>query len=292
MSTRIGDLGQSNRLAAFLERTQARIRDAQSDIASGQRAQRWDEIADRAGLLVASREQRALTDRRASENEKILGRLQATESALGGIADLAERLRTLLVARLGEAGRSVIPLADEVDQMADELTGLLNLFAGSRTDTAPVVPPDPLPTTADPTLYYQGDSVTPTVRADPGIEIDYGTTAAAEPFAQLFAALGQAKEAHLADDRAGLEQALQNAVEAIDGVADVRGRLGVAAARLEDIVDGQRGALLYLDELIGSIADTDLAEAAARLARDQATLESTYLVVARLNQLSLADYLR
>jgi len=299
MSTRIGDLGQSNRLAAFVQRTQARIRDAQVDIASGQRAQRWDEIPDRAGLLVASRQQRALTERLASENEKVLGRMQAAESALGGIAELAERLRTLLVARLGEPGRSVIPLAAEVEQMADELAGLLNrqldgryLFAGSRTDTAPVVLPDPLPTTADPTLYYRGDSVAPTVRADPAIELDYGTTAAAEPFAQLFAALGQAKEAHLADDRAGLEQALRSAVEAIDGVADERGRLGVAAARLEDIVDGQRGALVYLDELIAGIADTDLAEAAARLARDQATLESTYLVVARLNRLSLADYLR
>ncbi len=299
MSTRIGDLAHSNQLTTFLQRTQARIRDAQTDIASGQRAQRWDEIADRAGLLVASREQRLLTERLASENEKVLARLQASESALGGIADLAERLRTLLVARLGETAPGSFPLENEIDQMAGELAGLLNrqldgryLFAGSRIDTAPVTLPDPLPTSADPTFYYRGDSLAPTVRADPAIEIAYGVTAAAEPFARLVAALGQAKEAHLANDRAGLEAALAQATAAIAGVADERGRLGAAAARLEHIVDGQRGAILYLDELIGSIADTDLAEAATRLARDQAALEATYLVVARLNRLSLADYLR
>lgn len=299
MSTRIGDLGQSLRLGGFLLQTQARVRDAQADIASGVRAQRWDEIADRAALLVAGREQRLSTERFAAENEKVLGRLGASEASLASVSELAERLRTLLVARLGEPGPSSIPLDSEVEQMADELAGLLNrrldgryLFAGSRTDTPPVVLPDPLPTTADPSLYYRGDRLEPTVRADPEIEIAYGTTAAAEPFARLFAALGKAREAHLTNDRAGLEQALADADAAVRGVADERGRLGVAAARLEAIVDGQRGALVYLDEMIASIAETDLAEAASRLARDQAALEATYLVVARLNQLSLADYLR
>lgn len=299
MSVRIGDLGHGKLLNGYLERTQARIRDAQVDIASGVKTQRWEEIADRAALLVTTREQRQITDRLLAENEKVQGRLLATEAALGGISELAERFRTLLVARLGEPGRSAIPLDAEVEQMADELAGLLNrrldgryFFAGSRIDTAPVALPDLLPTTPDPTLYYQGDELTPTVRADEGVEIAYGTTASAEPFAQLFAALGRAREAHLADDRAGLEEALSLATAALEGVADERGRLGVAAARLESIADGQRGAVLYLDELIGSIAATDTAEAATRLARDQATLEATYLVVARLAQLSLADYLR
>jgi len=299
MTTRIGDLGHSNLLIGYLERTQRRVRDAQLDIASGSRAQRWEEIADRAALLVATREQRQLTDRFAAENEKVRGRLLATDAALAGIGELAERFRTLLVARLGEPGQSTMPLDTEAEQIARELAGLLNrqldgryLFAGSRIETAPVELPDPLPTTVDPNLYYRGDALVPTVRADRETQITYGTTAAAEPFAQLFAALGQARVAHLAGDRAGLEQALGLATRALEGVAEERGRLGVAAARLESIVDGQRGALVYLDEMIGSIADTDLAEAAARLARDQATLEASYLVVARLAALSLADYLR
>lgn len=299
MTMRIGDLGQHHRLAGLLLQTQARVRDAQLDIASGVRAQRWDEIADRAGLLVATREQRALAERFLAENEKILGRTQAMDSALQSVGELADRFRSLLVARLGEPGRSAIPLAAEVEQMAHELGALLNrqldggyLFAGSRTDTPPVALPDPLPTTADPDLYYQGDEVALSVRAAADVEVPYGITAAAAPFAELLAALGAAREAHLADDRAGLEQALSAATSALEGVADERGRLGVAAARLESIADGQRGAVLYLDEFAQSIATTDLAEASGRLAQHQANLEAGYLVAARLAGLSLAEYLR
>lgn len=299
MTIRIGDLGQSSRLASFVQQTQGRIRDAQIDIASGVKAQRWDEISDRAGLLVATRDQRLLAERLVAESEKAQGRIQSTESALAGISELAERFRTLLVARLGEPGQSAIPLVAEVDQMAAELESLLNrqldgryLFAGSRDTAPPVALPDPLPTTVDATLYYAGDAVVPTVRADTTVEIAYGTTAAAEPFAGLVAALGLAREAQLADDRAGLEQALAAASEAVEGLADERGRLGVAAARLESMTDVHRGAIPYLQDLESVIADTDLAETTSRLARDQANLEATYLVVARLNQLSLADYLR
>jgi flagellar hook-associated protein 3 FlgL len=299
LAIRIGDLGQSQRLGGFVLQTQGRIRDAQLDIASGTRAQRWDEISDRAGLLEATRDQRVLAERLVAESEKVQGRIQAMDAALAGMGELAERFRTLLVARLGEPGRSAIPLVAEVDQMAAELESLLNrqldgryLFAGSRDTTQPVALPDPLPTTADPTLYYQGDAVAPSVRADTTVEIDYGTTAAAEPFAELVAALGQARAAQLADDRAGLEQALATAAGALEGLADERGRVGVAGARLESVVEVHRATIPYLQELESAIADTDVALATTRLARDQANLEATYLVVARLNQLSLADYLR
>lgn len=299
MALRIGDLGQNQRLSGLVLQTQGRIRDAQLDIASGTRAQRWDEISDRAGLLEATRDQRVLTERLVAESEKVQGRIQAMDAALAGVAELAERFRTLLVARLGEPGRSAIPLVAEVDQMAAEFASLLNrqfdgryLFAGSRDTNRPVVLPDPLPTIADATLYYQGDAVAPSVRADTTVTITYGTTAAAAPFAELVAAFGQARAAQLADDRAGLEQALATAAGALEGIADERGRLGVAGARLESIVDVHRATIPYLEELESSIAATDIALTTTKLARDQANLEATYLVVARLNQLSLADYLR
>lgn len=299
MTTRIGDLVHSHRLTGNILQTQARVRDAQADIASGTRAQRWSELADRAGFLAATRQERVLTERLAAENETVLGRLNLVDSTLGNLGELAERFRTLLVARLGEPGPSTLPLDQEVEQMAKELAGLLNrqldgryLFAGSRTDAPPVELPDPLPTTADPALYYKGDTIELAVRADIGVELVYGVTAAAAPFAELIRALGLAHAAHLADDRAGLEEALAVATGTIEGIAAERARVGVTAARLEDMLEGQRGALVRLDELIAGIAETDLTEATTRLARDQAALEASYLVTARLYQMSLAEYLR
>lgn len=299
MTTRIGDLVHSHRLTGNILQIQARVRDAQADIASGTRAQRWSELADRAGFLAATRQERGLVERLAAENDKVLGRLNTMDATLGSLGELAQRFRTLLVARLGEPGPSTLPLDQEIEQMASELEGLLNrqldgryLFAGSRTDAPPVELPEPLPTVADPTLYYKGDAVELAVRADVGVEIAYGVTAAASPFAQLIGALGRAHAAHLANDRAGLEQALDVAAASIEGIAAERARVGVTAARLEGILEGQRGALVRLDELIAGVAETDLAEATTRLARDQAALEASYLVTARLYQTSLAEYLR
>jgi flagellin-like hook-associated protein FlgL len=50
--------------------------------------------------------------------------------------------------------------------------------------------------------------------------------------------------------------------------------------------------VLYLDETIAAIGDTDLAETLAAIAADQAGLEAGYAVTGRLAALSLADYLR
>lgn len=299
MIERIGDLGQNDRLVALLRQTQMRVREAQVAVASGHRTERWDRLGDRAGMLATIREQRGLTASFLAENDELRARLGVMDGTLGAIGEIAERLRTLLVARLSDATGPSVPLDAEVDAMAAEVEGLLNrqldgayLFAGSRSDRSPVELPDPLPTTVDASLYYRGDEVVLAFRADVDVTIAYGVRASAEPFAQLVAALGQARAAHASNDRAGLEAALTLVQRAVAGIAELRGQVGVVGNRLEAIAESQRAALVQLDNLISEIVDTDLAETMSRLARDQATLEASYLVIARLNQLSLADYLR
>ncbi|MCS6876762.1 MAG: flagellin [Geminicoccaceae bacterium] len=299
MIERIGDLAQNDRLGALLRRTQMRVREAQVAVASGHRTERWDRLGDRAGMLVALREQRGLTAGFLAENDELRARLGVVEATLGSIGEIAERLRTLLVARLNDASGASIPLDAEVAAMAAELESLLNrqvdgayLFAGSRSDRPPVELPEPLPVVADPALYYRGDEVALAFQADVGVEIAYGVRASAAPFAELVAALGQARAAHVAHDRAGLEAALSRVSGAIAGIAGLRAGVGAVDARLEAFAETQRGTLVQLDALIGETVDTDLAETMSRLARDQAALEASYLVIARLNQLNLADYLR
>ena len=194
---------------------------------------------------------------------------------------------------------SAVPLDSEIDAALDQIAAQLNLkidgryvFAGSRTDTAPVALPSPPPTTSDPGLYYQGDAVLVTARVAPDVELSHGVTAADDGFATLISALGQAKAAHAAQDQAGLESALTDLSAAIDGIADLRGAMGAASARLEAITESQRSTELYLDETINRIEATDMPTALARLAEDQASLEAAFVTVSRLSNLSLADYLR
>jgi flagellar hook-associated protein 3 FlgL len=262
------------------------IRDRESDVL---------ESEQRCRRPCGIRRRRRLAD----QNERVGQRLQLMDGALGSVADIAARARTALVQRIDGGFGSDVPLDDLVDTMLAEVESALNtridgqyLFAGSRSDVAPVALPTPPPTVADSSLYYRGDSVRLTTRGDVGFELAYGVTADAVPFAELIATLGQAREAHLADDRVGLTAAMAGLETALDGVTGLRAGVGIAAERLEAVTEGQRSAILYLDEVVAGIEDTDLAAVLIRIASDQATLEAGYSVTGKLASLSLADYLR
>ena len=183
--------------------------------------------------------------------------------------------------------------------MIQQVQGQLNirlddryLFAGSRTDTPPVAIPDPLPAGLTAADYYRGDDRLLTVRADVDIEFGYGVTAADPAFEKLFGALATARQAELDDDRVGFGVAIDAAGDAISMLVRTRSNMNTNSSRLEAIKDGQEGGLVYLDDLVGRIEDTDPAEAMSRLASDSAMLEASYLAISRINNLSLADYLR
>ncbi|MFO1068701.1 MAG: flagellin [Geminicoccaceae bacterium] len=299
MTGRIGDAVQSSRIASLLQETQARVRTAQTAVATGDAVSRFVEMPATSALLLHARSERAAAAGFVDDNGVTGDRLHAMDSAVGAIGAVAERLRALLVNRLDDSTGGSVPLDAEVDAALETIQGQLNLrldgrylFAGSRTDIAPVALPDPVPTTADASLYYQGDAVAPTARIGDGDSLDYGTTAADPAFAGLVGALGQAREAHLAGDRAGLESALAGLGEAVDALAQLRGAMGAQAARLETATEQHRSSILYLEETVSRLVDTDMATALTQIAEDSARLEATYTTVGRLGQLSLADYLR
>jgi flagellar hook-associated protein 3 FlgL len=299
MATRIGDLAHHQQMTSGMTALQARLRQAQASVASGKAAARYDQIADRAGELVRVSDARVMKAAMADRNEQLVQRLQTMDAALGSVIDIAARARTALVQRLDGALGADVPLDVLLDSLLAEVSASLNtqlgghyLFAGSRSDTMPVELPAAPVTLADPSLFYRGDSLRSTARADVDLDIAYGVTGDAAPFAELIAALGQARAAHLADDRAGLATAMADLATALDGVIGLRAGVGIAAERLETVLESQRSAVLYLDETIAAIGDTDLAETLAAIAADQAGLEAGYAVTGRLAALSLADYLR
>ena len=299
MATRIGDLAQNQRMTASLLTTQARLRAAQTAASSGKAASRFADIAGTAGQLVRVKDTRALKATLAEQSERLNQRLQVMDGALGAVTDIADRARVMLVQRLDGGLGGDVPLDATVDTMLAELESVLNtqldgqyLFAGTRSDAPPVeLPASPI-TMADPTLYYRGDDVRLTARADVDLEIGYGVTAGEGAFADLIAALGQARVAHLADDRAGLQTAMANLTTALDGVGDLRARLGTASARLEAVAESHRSTVLYLDDIVSGIEDADLATLMTQIAADQTSLEAGYTIAGRLSRLSLADYLR
>ena len=228
------------------------------------------------------RDTRTVRSALAAQNDRLGQELQVADGAMAAVIDVADRARVALVQRLDGGLGDEVQLDAEIDSLLAEVEDSLNtrfngryLFGGTRTDAAPVSLPSPPPTTADPTAYYRGDQVRLTARADLGVEVTYGVTADAAPFAALIGALGQARDAHLNDDRAGLAAASSAMETALGGLTDLRAQVGIAAERLESIAEGQRTTVLYLDEVTSSIEDVDLAAVMTRIASDQARVASS-----------------
>ncbi|HIP78175.1 MAG TPA: hypothetical protein EYH07_06905, partial [Kiloniellaceae bacterium] len=174
------------------------------------------------------------------------------------------------------------------------------LFAGSQTDSPAVdltdvayTPQAGLPGvfTAD-FDYYQGDTLGLTVRTDETFETTYGITADEPAFEEMLRALSYMDYAGANTDVAVLTQAYTMMKSAVDGLSDIRGRIGASSKVLESASSGHDDYLTYATNLVSTLEDVDVAEATTRLAQDEVQLQGSYLAISRISDLSLLNYLR
>ena len=143
--------------------------------------------------------------------------------------------------------------------------------------------------------FYDGDNTKLSVRIDPNATIDYGITADEPGIEKLFRALFMVRNTSVTPgsiDRAKLESALGLAIEAIQEIPDIRSRIGADRLSLEQMKARQQDFVVYTNEAINKIETTDVVAAVARLSNDQVQLEASYMLTARLSQLTLANFLR
>ncbi len=300
MLSRIGDYAQNSLATQLLLDAQTRTRETQIQISTGKKATRFRELAADTNRLVSAKDALQRIQKFQTNNELIGGRLDVMESSTASLVDIATRLRTLLIQRLDSAqGVPGIITADAQNLLQQALSDLnveldgRHLFAGSKTDTAPVVLDPAYSAFGSPdTSYYQVDAVQLSARADTDVDFTYGMTADREGFHELIGALRTTVEGDGSDDQAMLSSALDLVNSALPKITDYRSEIGARHAALDRINDGHADAEVYLQRQISDIEDVDLTEAISRLTRDQSVVESSLATVAQLRQLSLVDFLR
>ena len=143
--------------------------------------------------------------------------------------------------------------------------------------------------------YYEGDSTNLSVRIDLNATVDYGVTADESGFEKLFRSLYMVLNATVTSgniDTATLESALGLAIEAIEEIPDIRSRIGADRLALEQMKGRHQDFIIFTNEAINQIETVDVAAAIARMSIHQVQLEASYMLTARLSQLSLANFLR
>ncbi len=193
-------------------------------------------------------------------------------------------------------------LNNQTQSYLDTFTDLVNtrlsgryLFAGDRTDTAPVdlggYAAQSYPSAAN-TDYYQGDSTVASFKASDDKTITYGVTANQEAFEKAIRALSLgANASEDPADEDAMAEALDLVNEALDGLLATQTKLSAAATDLDWEMDVQMEAQVRLEAFISEIKEVDVAEAVTRMETLQTQLEASYAAISRINEMNLFDYL-
>ncbi len=304
---RVADYSQYQLTMSYTMRTQSSLAERQIEIASGKRAQQYSSIATDTSELVNIERSVARTEQFNRNIDQALTRLGIMESSVSIMVQRATEVLAIMSSAISGENINDVPLQEFAATFLAEAESLLNtqhedryLFAGSQTD-APAIdltdvnytPQAGLPGvfTAD-FDYYQGDTLVLSVRTDETFETDYGITADETAFEEMLRALSYMDYAGANLDGAVLQQAYTMMKNAVDGLSDIRGRIGASSKVLEAPSSGHDDYLTYSTNLVSTLEDIDVAEATTRLAQDEVQLQGSYLSLARLSDLSLLNYLR
>jgi flagellar hook-associated protein 3 FlgL len=302
--TRVTDLAQFNTALYYLTHTQQRVTEAQTQIASGVKSQAYTGMAPDASRLITLETTHARVSQYLGNNRVVGERLQTMENAVAQILDVGTELKTLLINALNNDNASALALSQQADAKLEHVAALLNtrldgryLFAGSRTDTAPVdlagLPAGYVIPTADGDSigYYQGDNFIFAVQADDTLSVNYGVTADETGFEQLIRAIDIVKKSP-PTDRAALEHALAVVGDAMSAIPDIRTKIGSAHAVIDEVNKNHDEYQLYAERSIGDIQNVDVAEVMTKLNSDSVSLQASYMAINTLTQLNLMSFLR
>lgn len=304
---RVATYAQFQQNMSYITRTQSNVAKTQIQIASGKEAQQYSEISRRASELVGLERATALKEQYNDNIGQAIARLDSMETAM---TTLVERTTDMIgIASQGLSANFIndLPLQEFAASFSEEIASVLNtrlsgryLFSGSRTDVPPVDLTDPaytpqagLPGTFTADLdYYQGDNVLLSVRVDETFETTYGVTADDATFEELLRAVSYMDYAGANGDAVVLEEAYRMLQSALDGLSDLRGKIGATSDVLDKAREGHTDFIAYSENLISNIEDVDIAAATTELAGQEVQLQGSYLALTRVQNLSLLDYIR
>lgn len=308
MLDRVGTLSVSQGLITEYGRIQTRTVKLQSQISSGKVGDSLADVKDKASVLVAAKQRAAGVDSLLAATKEVSTRLDLQDLHLQKLTDITTRLR----ASVGDAistGRSGA-FMEEVRGLYAEAVGVLNdrlngnyLYGGTRTDVAPVSATDLAALVAAPSVasVLRNSDQVMTVNIDQGETVTVGVTASevATDLLQMFkdiAGFDQGPSGPLSSMLTPAQVTfLTNANVQIpsiqNGIAEFAALNGTRHEQVQRAAERHEAMSAYFTKFIGDIEDVDLAEAVARLNRDQVAAEASGRMIAQLSETNLLKFL-
>ena len=320
-ASRVSTLAQQQLITSNALRTQRNVNDLQVQIASGKKTQSFSGIAENAGRLVNLKSELSQAEQFIQNITITEKRLDLMAFAMDQIEGIARKARTDFATALNGSEADDIQLSLMAQASLDQIVEIFNtkddsrfLFSGGAIETkpvnlsnaaytAPVPGSPPIFVQTVETGYYQGDAVVQSTRADDGFSIAYGINADESAFEKLIRTLDNVSNVTFTDpitaqEKTFLTAAMAELTELIDNngvdktLSELRADIGLDRVILDNIRDKHNDFLQFSKDSIAEIENIDSAEVITSLNFEQIQLEASFTTIARIQTLSLSNFLR
>lgn len=287
-----------------LARQKVRLARTQEQATTGRRLNRPsdDPVDYRSGIRL--KDSIAQTGRYLRSIELARPRLRATEEAIADSTDVVSEARRVAIQASntsnGPSARAALRV--EVEQLFDRLLDASNardasgayVFSGVASDTVAFAQTGSFVSgSAPPTVAFGGDDSAIAVEIDEGVSIEV-TRSGAQVFqgsVDLFAVLGSLWQAIDQNDLPQMQTSIDDLTTALDQLSVERARIGGSEAKADSLEQQLRGQEQELTGQLSIVEDADVYSVYSNLAAQEAALQASLAVTARMQQPTLLDYL-
>ena len=295
-------------MLSSLHANQQKVAKAQTQITTGKEADAYSYFARDTSTLLGAKTLQSQNEGYINASHHIKRNLDANDVQLNAITASGEKVRDDILSALAQG--KTYALMEILEESYGAITSSLNtniggvyIFGGARTDRPPVNGTTIADLQAAPAVndLFDNDQNKARAKTNVNVEFEYGLLAddiGAELFSvyKAIADFNSGPSGPLVDEldatqRAFLEGELANLDQAIDTVRTMTARNGTRQANLDNIIEEHDIQENFLAGFISDLEDVDMAEAIARLNKDQVALQASYRISSELYDLSLLDFI-
>lgn len=303
MVTRVATYFQNQSTLRNLQQANEGIGLTSFQITTGLKSKNLSDIAEDANQLLTFKDVKSKTDVYLKNITSAKNTLEAAQGALQQMTDLLSDANN--VATLGRNENSAATraaLAPKAQSLAESFYTLFKseynnkyLFSGSDGANPPLsisasataFPGSPIPTT-----WYEGDSQLPSVVTGAGTTLQYGVLGNEEAFAKMKAGLEALWYGLQQNSITEIDSAITTLNSAKEELSGLLGNIGGQLNTADLVEDRQTTQKQFLTSQADSLEKADVSEALTQFSQQQATLQASMMIITRVNQISLLDYLR
>jgi flagellar hook-associated protein 3 FlgL len=292
---RVSTAQMLNAMQQMIERNFERYHRAQQVVVTGKRIQRPSDDPFGASLGITLHRLLQESEQYQRNLNTAKNFLSITEVALENLNSLLTQVKKLAVQAATDThnadGRAAT--ARQLQQMMAEVVSIGNnttygdrfIFGGLRTLTAPF-------SASGDTLTYHGDHGDLRVEVSPAVEMVINVRG--DPLITgIYHAIAQIKRYVESSDIELLSrQGLQELQNQLDNLLRIRAEVGSKIQQIEMVRHRLDKRRVDFTELLGGIEDADMAEAITKLKMAETTYQMTLATMARMESMSLLDFLR